>query len=148
MRKREGESYRNELMDFVERLGMEDHVRFHNRYLTNRELKRYLYATDIYLAPYLEEEQSSSGALSYAMGFGKPVIATPFAHAVEAIGNVRGILCKFKDPGSIANALIRLLDPKRRNIMGGRAYMYASQKNWAAIATKYAEIFKRCIPLR
>ena len=148
VRKREGESYRNELMDLVERLGMKDYVRFHNRYLMKRELKRYLYATDIYLAPYLEEEQSSSGTLAYAMGFGKPVIATPFAHAVEAIGTLRGILCKFRDPASIANATIKLLNPKKRNIMGGRAYRYASEKNWAAIAIKYAEIFKKCIRLK
>lgn len=148
VRKREGESYRNELMDLVESLGMEDHVRFHNRFLTKSELKRYLHATDIYIAPYLEEEQSSSGTLSYAMGFGKPVIATPFVHALEALGRRRGVLCKFKDSDSISEAVIKLLEPRTRIMMGRRAYKYASKMNWSAIAIRYAEIFKRCMDLR
>ncbi len=145
VRKREGESYRNELIDLVEELGMEDHVRFHNRYLPKRELARYLQATDIYVAPYLEGDQSSSGTLSYAMGFGKPVIATPFAHALEAIGTRRGILCEFRDSGSIAKAAIELLDPRKRRVLGLRAYRYANSKDWARVAQQYAELFKRCI---
>ncbi len=148
VRKREGESYRNELIDLIENLGMEDHVRFHNRYLTKRELRRYLYATDVYIAPYLEEEQSSSGTLSYAMGFGKPIIATPFAHAREAIGRRRGILCEFKNPNSISEAVIKLLEPRTRITLGRRAYKYASQKNWSTIAIKYAENFKICMGLK
>lgn len=147
VRKREGESYRNELLDLVERLGMDDHVRFHNRYLTKRELSKYLQATDIYLAPYLDEDQSSSGTLLYAMAFGNPVIVTPFAHAVEAIGNRRGVLCNIRDSDSIADATIQLLDPGRRTAIGRRAYRYAGQKNWARVALRYAEVFKRCIGL-
>jgi len=143
--KREGESYRNELMGLVERLGMFNHVRFHDGYLTKRTLEMYLQATDIYLAPYLDENQSSSGTLSYAMGFGKPVIATPFSHAIEAVGGKRGVLCNFRDPDSIADATIKLLDPRRRTAMGRRTYRYAASKNWTAIAIKYAELFKRCI---
>ncbi len=145
VRKREGESYRNELMDLVENLGLIDHVRFHNRYLTKRELTRYLQATDIYLAPYLDEHQSSSGTLSYAMGFGKPIVSTPFAHAVESLGSSRGVLCNFKDSDSIANEIMGLLDPRRRTAMGRRAYRYANSKNWTNIALRYTKLFKRCI---
>ncbi len=143
--KREGESYRNELMSLVERLGMGDHVRFHDGYLTKRTLETYLQATDIYLAPYLDENQSSSGTLSYAMGFGKPVIATPFSHAIEAVSGGRGVLCNFKDPASLADATIKLLDPRRRAVMGRRASRYAASKDWTATAIKYAKLFKRCI---
>lgn len=143
--KREGESYRNELMSLVESLGMGDHVRFHDGYLTERTLETYLQATDIYLAPYLDRNQSSSGTLSYAMGFGKPVIATPFSHAIEAASGGRGILCDFRDADSLADATIELLDPRRRAAMGRRASRYAASKDWTTVAIKYAELFKRCI---
>lgn len=145
VRKREGESYRNELIDLTEWLRMENHVRFHNRYLTKRELIRYIQATDIYIAPYLDEDQSSSGTLSYAMGFGKPVIATPFVHAVEAVGRDRGILCEFRDSKSIADAVTELLNPKKRNAIARRAYRYANSKDWGNVALRYAEVFKKCM---
>jgi len=145
VKKREGESYRNYLGNLVKDLGLTKYVRFDNRYLSERELTTYLEAADIYLAPYLDESQSSSGTLSYAMGSGTPVIATPFVHALEALGRGRGILCRFRDPESIADAIIKLLNPHRRRVMGRRAYEYAAKRTWSMIAEEYVRVFKQCI---
>jgi glycosyltransferase involved in cell wall biosynthesis len=71
VRKFEGEAYRKELMKLVDQLGLEEHVGFHNRFLSKRELIRYLQATDIYLTPSISPNQISSGTLIYAVGAGK-----------------------------------------------------------------------------
>jgi len=67
VRKHEGESYRMSLIRLVEQLGLKNHVGFHNRFLTKRELIRYLQATDIYITPYIGPNQISSGTLVYAL---------------------------------------------------------------------------------
>lgn len=84
---RAGEKYRNELMKLVSGLGLEEHVRFDNRFLSKHELIRYLQATDIYLTPYISPNQISSGALTYAIGAGKATVSTPYFHAQEMLAN-------------------------------------------------------------
>ena len=81
IRSREGEAYRNSLIELTRSLGLTDHVKFNNRFLSNTELVRYLAATDVYIMPYLGKDQIVSGTLAYAVGCGKAVVATPFAYA-------------------------------------------------------------------
>ena len=110
VRKNEGEKYRNELIKLVSELRLEGHVRFYNRFLSKDELIRYLQATDIYLTPYISPNQISSGALTYAIGAGKPAVSTPYFHAQEMLANNRGVLCKFNDPASLADGITKLVD--------------------------------------
>ena len=115
VRKQEGERYRNELMRLVSELGLEEHVRFTNRFVTKRELTKFLQVTDIYLTPYTSPNQISSGTLIYALGAGKAIVSTPYYHAQEVLANDRGILCKFEDSASIAEAVNKLLDERVRS---------------------------------
>jgi glycosyltransferase involved in cell wall biosynthesis len=85
VRKRQGEQYRNELSALVQELGLTEHVRFVNQYVSERELVGYLQASDIYLTPYLDRNQITSGTLAFAVGVGKAVISTPYLHATEAL---------------------------------------------------------------
>jgi glycosyltransferase involved in cell wall biosynthesis len=142
VRKNEGEKYRNELLQLAYKLGIEKHVRFTNRFLTNRELIKYLQATDIYLTPYTSPNQISSGTLTYALGAGKAVISTPYFHAQEALANERGILCKFRDSQSIADGMNRLLDEDFRHAMQKRAYKYSRRFIWKNVAEKYMKLIK------
>ena len=71
-----GESYRESLIRKIEEKGLTDHVVFHNRYLDNEELHDYLKACDIYVTPYPQREQISSGTIAYAAGMGKAVVST------------------------------------------------------------------------
>jgi len=145
IRKREGETYRNSLMALVDELGLNEHVRFHNRYLSKRELKEYLKATDIYITPYISPNQISSGTLTYAMGAGKAVVSTPYLHAQEMLAGERGILCKFEDPTSIAEGMCKFLDEDYRKTIQKRAYRYSRRFLWTNVAKKYAELFKTVI---
>lgn len=145
VRKREGETYRNSLMQLVRELGLEKYVRFNNHFLTKRELIRYLQATDIYLTPYISPNQISSGALTYALGAGKAVVSTPYFHAQETINENRGILCKFNDPISIAEGINRLLDSKFRNDLQRRVYRYSRRFLWSNVARTYGELFNAVI---
>ncbi|NLE05394.1 MAG: glycosyltransferase, partial [Crenarchaeota archaeon] len=140
VRKHEGEKYRNNLMRLVTKLGLDEHVRFTNRFITKRELIRYLQATDIYLTPYISPNQISSGTLIYALGAGKAVVSTPYFHAQEVLANGRGILCKFQDSASIAAGMQMLLNEDFRNQIQKRAYIYSRRFLWKNVAEKYLNL--------
>ena len=142
----EGESYRLELLRLVVQLGLKNHVRFHNRFLTKRELIRYLQGTDIYITPYLSPNQASSGPLVYALGAGKAVVSTPYIHAKDVLSHGRGMFCEFKNPDSIADKVKKLVEnDKLRRDMENKAYKYSRSFIWPKIAQKYADIFEQAI---
>ena len=142
VRKIEGERYRKRLMRLVDELKLGKHVRFYNRFLSKRELIRYLQATDIYITPYVDRNQISSGTLAYALGTGKAIISTPYLHAEEALADGRGLICKFRNPTSIAECINRLLeDPELRLSLERKAYAYSRNFTWPKIAEKYVKLF-------
>ena len=146
VRKFEGERYRKKLIKLVDDLDLYENVKFHNRFLGERELIKYLQATDIYITPSLEPNQISSGTLVYAMGAGKAIIATPYLHAQEALADGRGLFCKFRDHRSITENIIQLLeDEKQKRNMQRKVYNYSRDFTWAAVAKRYAELFRRMI---
>jgi glycosyltransferase involved in cell wall biosynthesis len=140
VRKHEGEKYRNELTRLVGELGLEEHVRFTNRFITKRELIKFLQATDIYITPYISPNQISSGTLVYALGAGKAVVSTPYYHAMEVLSNERGILCRFEDSASVAEGINRLLDENFRREIQKRAYKYSRRFLWKNVARKYLNL--------
>lgn len=143
VRKQEGESYRNKLVELVKELGLEEHVRFKNRYLTKRELIKYLQATDIYVTPYISANQISSGTLAYAMGAGTAIMSTPYLHAKENLADNRGLFFDFEDPSSIADCLEKLLDKDLRAKMAIRNYVYSRRFTWPKVAMEYVKLFDR-----
>ena len=146
VRKFEGESYRKQLLKLVDSLDLSEHVKFHNRFLLERELIRYLQATDIYITPSLEPNQISSGTLVYAMGAGKAIVATPYLHAQEALAEGRGLLCKFRDHRSVADSIIKLLEnEKLRRSIERKVYSYSRDFTWPIVAKRYAELYRRIL---
>ena len=146
VRKFEGERYRKKLIKLVDDLDLYENVKFHNRFLGERELIKYLQATDIYITPSLEPNQISSGTLVYAMGAGKAIIATPYLHAQEALADGRGLFCKFRDHRSITDDINQLLeDEEQKRNMQRKVYNYSRDFTWAAVAKRYAELFRRMI---
>ncbi len=85
-----GEAYRTSLERLAEQLGVREHVVFRDQYVTTEELCSYLQAADVFVSPYLNEAQVTSGALSYAMGAGSAVVSTPYWHAKELLSEGRG----------------------------------------------------------
>jgi glycosyltransferase involved in cell wall biosynthesis len=89
---RDGESYRLKLERLAEDRHVAANVIFYNRFVTLEELKEFIGAADIYITPYLNESQITSGTLAYTFGAGKAVISTPYWHAKELLADDRGIL--------------------------------------------------------
>lgn len=146
VRNYEGESYRNSLSALVKELGLEDNVRFNNRFLALSELVRYLCATDIYVTPYLSKDQITSGTLAYALGCGKAIVSTPYLYAEEVLSEGRGLLADFYDPDSISNNIINILDNAQlRESLEGNAYKYGRRATWFNVAIDYLEVCKRIL---
>lgn len=116
--RKEGERHRRMLQDLARDLGVQDHVHFIDRFVEQEELLDMLQAADIYVTPYLNMAQVTSGTLSYAVGVGKPVIGTPYVHAQEILGEGHGVLVPRGDADALAKAALDLLshDGKRRDL--------------------------------
>ncbi|MGH2443554.1 MAG: glycosyltransferase family 4 protein [Chloroflexota bacterium] len=143
IRQKEGEAYRNGLIELSTKLGVQRHVRFNNRFLSNSELIRYLAATDVYIMAYLNKDQISSGTLAYAVGCGKAVVATPFVYAQEMLSDGRGIIVPFKDPPAIGSAVNSLLGDRRKLLrMEERAYRFSRPMTWPSVARMYLQLFR------
>ena len=65
------------LQQLVRKLDIGEQVIFQNRFVELKELCEFLGIADIYVTPYLEEAQITSGTLAYAMGTGKAIVSTP-----------------------------------------------------------------------
>lgn len=141
--KREGESYRNSLIDAARRIGVTEQLRFVNEYLTQDEIVEYLLATDVYVTPYLDPGQITSGTLAYALGAGKAIVSTPYLHASEVLGDDRGVLVPFRDAPAIAAAVSSLLgDPARKRLLEARAYAYGRATTWPAIGERVLALMR------
>lgn len=146
VRKHEGESYRNKLTDIISDLGIEDNVRFNNRFLALSELVRYLCATDVYVTPYLSKDQICSGTLAYALGCGRAILSTPYLYAEEVLADGRGILIDFESPESIADTVIRVLDDKElKESLESAAYRYGRRAAWFNVAISCLDLFDRVL---
>lgn len=137
-----GESYRMSLAQLARRLGVADNVMFVNRYVTVDELREYIAAADIYLTPYLNEAQITSGTLAYCFGAGKAVVSTPYWHAAELLDGDRGMLVPFRDSTAISDAVNHLLDDEAAlQAMRRRAYQDGRGMLWSRTAEAYLRVF-------
>ena len=105
----EGETYRLSLQWLAHQKGVESNVIFYNRFVALDELVQFISASDIYITPYLDEAQITSGTLAYTVGAGKAVISTPYWYAEEMLADDRGALVPFRDPQALAEQVIDLL---------------------------------------
>lgn len=141
-----GETYRDNLKDIVKSLSIENNVTFINKYLTKQEIVDYLAMSDIYMTPYLGEEQSVSGTLAYAVGYGKAIVSTPYRYAREMLKNRRGVLAEFKNSDSLYNSIEYLLDnPERRLYMEKNMLNLGKNMRWPKITEKYNDLFNEII---
>ncbi len=139
--KQRGEEYRNRLVTLVEELGLSEHVLFVNQYLEQKDIIEYLLATDVYVTPYLDPNQITSGTLSYALGAGKAVVSTPYLHAKEALADERGVLVDFRSADQMAEAIASLLDdPKKKARLEKNAYAYANEATWPKTGQRFLDV--------
>ncbi len=140
----EGENYRLSLTRLVADLGIKKHVVFYNRFVELEELKEFLGAADLYITPYLNPAQTTSGTLAYAFGSGKAIISTPYWHAEELLADGRGVLVPFRDSAAIAQAVVGLFrDEVRRQAMRKQAYLLGREMTWGQLTHQLLESFRK-----
>lgn len=139
-----GETYRLMLENRARRLGVDSSIIFHNRFAAQDELMEFLSAADIYITPYLQPDQITSGTLAYAVGSGKAAISTPYVYARELLAEGRGILVPWRDSQAIAREVVDLLgDDAKRLTLGARAAVAGQSMLWPAVARRYMQSFEQ-----
>ena len=139
----QGEAYRESLLARVRELGVENHVVFLDQFVDQATLLEFISMCDVYVTPYLNEAQMTSGTLAYSFGLGKPVVSTPYWHAHELLADGRGILVAFGDAAGIGNEIAQLLtDEPRRQAMRERAYATSRSMTWERTAERYMTAFE------
>ena len=142
--RRDGEAYRIGLEREAEKLGVRDHVVFRDQFVTTEELCSYLQAADIFISPYQNEAQVTSGALSYAMGAGTAAVSTPYWHAQELLAEGRGCLFPFGDSRALAEVLDMLLrTPTELHRVRAAAHAFTRSMVWPRVGQAYLELGNR-----
>jgi glycosyltransferase involved in cell wall biosynthesis len=139
----QGEAYRLSLEILAKKNKVEKNVIFYNHFVEPENLKEFIGAADLYITPYLNEAQITSGTLAYTFGAGKAVVSTPYWHAAELLAEERGVLVPFGDAQAIAREVIGLLrDETRRHAMRKNAYKLGREMVWSNVARLYMRSFE------
>jgi len=137
------DSYREALVARIKALGIEDHVQFIDRFVDQAELLEHIALCDVYVTPYVEEAQMTSGTLATSHGLGRPVVATPYWHAAELLGDGSGVLVPFGDGAALGAAVADLLgDDRARLALSLKAYTASRAMTWPNTALRYAQAFR------
>jgi glycosyltransferase involved in cell wall biosynthesis len=138
-----GEAYRLSLELLAKRNRVDRNVIFYNQFVDLENLKEFIGAADLYVTPYLNEAQITSGTLAYSFGSGKAVVSTPYWHAAELLADDRGMLVPFADAPAIARAVVELLrDDTRRHAIRKNAYRIGRDMVWSSVAQMYMRSFE------
>jgi glycosyltransferase involved in cell wall biosynthesis len=143
----EGQAYKLGLEKMVVDLGLERNVIFGNRFVSDEELVQYLGAADIYVTPYLHQEQLTSGTLAFAVGAGRAVVSTPYWAACELLADGRGRLVRFGDHEHLARSVLGILEDDRAySRMKERAYEYGRSMVWPRVGRLYRNLLSAQLP--
>lgn len=141
-----GEEYRDSLKKLARKLNVEDNLTFINKFVSEEQLFEYLTACDMYITPYLNEAQITSGTLSYAVGAGAAVISTPYWHAQELLAENRGRLFDFKDADALAVIVNELFeDGEKLNQLKANAYEYGLHLRWPSTGQVFVDVLEEAI---
>jgi len=139
----EGYAYFDELKKLVRDLGVYDHVLFVDEYVDEESLKAYLKTAEIYITPYLNKAQITSGTLSYALSAGAAIVSTPYWHAAEFLKENRGCLFDFGDSKALRTILIKLLsEPEQLKLYQENAYDYGRKITWPKVGKLHLKEFQ------
>lgn len=138
---REGEAYRQSLIERARALGVDRLVQFDGGYRDSEELRRIARRSDVILLPYDSREQVTSGVLVEAVVAGRPVVSTAFPHARELLSDGAGLLVSQRDPAAMGRALrLVLTEPALRRSMARRARELAPSLHWGTVMDRFVDV--------
>ncbi|MCL5073746.1 MAG: glycosyltransferase family 4 protein [Actinobacteria bacterium] len=141
-----GEKYRNFLQEKIKMYDLQDNVKFINEYISLNELIEWLKIIDIYITPYLDPQQSASGALAYAIGAGKTCISTPYLYAKEVLAEGRGIIIPFRNSEAIKDAVVDVIrNPQKKSAIEEKTYKFGRLMTWQNVALQHLKLFDEVI---
>ncbi|MHB9878237.1 glycosyltransferase family 4 protein [Pacificimonas sp. ICDLI1SI03] len=139
-----GEVYRSGLQKRVRELDLQDTVIFEDRFVELDELCNWLTAADVYVTPYPNVEQSTSGTLAYAYGLARAIISTPYWHAAELLAHQPKQLVPFRDSGAMASAILNLLDnAEARQAAERDAWKRSRPYTWPRVGAQYLHLLRK-----
>jgi len=137
-----GEDYRLGLKQRARELGVDQHIEWFNKFVELEELVEFLGSADVYVTPYQNEAQITSGTLAYALGTGKATVSTPYWYAQEMLADDRGKLVPFDNTEALSDSIIELLSQETlRHATRKRAYTYTRQMRWQDVGQQYLDLF-------
>lgn len=139
-----GEEYRDYLKSLSKTLHVDNHVMFIDEYVSEKDLMNYLSLADIYVTPYQNKAQITSGTLSYAVASGCAVVSTPYWHAVELLSEKRGMLFDFNNSEELSECIIDLLkNPIKLKDYQEKAFSYGKSITWSSVGASYISLFNQ-----
>ncbi|MBN2736081.1 MAG: glycosyltransferase family 4 protein [Spirochaetales bacterium] len=137
----DGDAYRLSLHQEVRKNKMEDYVIFHNRFVSLETLVQFLQTSSIYVTPYINKDQITSGTLAYALGCGSAVVSTPYIYAEELLDEGRGCLVPFMDSSRLSEVITDLLDNEEKlEKLRFYGYHYCRSMTWKEVARSYLNL--------
>lgn len=144
--RRHGEGYRRSLTELVEQLGVAEHIRFLDFYLTDGELAALLARSSAVLTPYRSRDQVGSGTLTFALAAGCPVVSSAFFYAEDMLATGAGLLAEPGDTAAFTAALRRTLtEPDRLDRMAKAARAAGDDLLWPVIARQVADVVRGAV---
>jgi polysaccharide biosynthesis protein PslF len=146
VKRREGEAYRDGLVELIGELGLQGSVEMSDEYMSPQELESLIHSADMALIPYDTTEQVTSGVLVDAIGAGLPVVATAFPHSLELLSSGAGRVVPQQDPKAMAAAIEALLtDPSALAAAGDEAMRVGRDFAWPRVAFKYERLARQVV---
>jgi glycosyltransferase involved in cell wall biosynthesis len=136
----DGETYRESLHKLAEDLGVSDRVTFMDGFLSIEVIAGLLAATDIFVTPYVNLDQIVSGALTFALASGCPVVSTPYLYAIDQLADGGGVIVPGRSPSAFAEAITTLAT--RPNLLEARcrATEIGASMRWSAVGERLAAL--------
>ncbi len=145
---RQGERYRQSLQQLVSQLDLEEHVEFDDRFLTVAEIGDLLAVTSVFVTPYLDRDQASSGALTFAIAAGCAVVSTPYRYAEDLLSTGAGTLIPFADPQALGDAISRFIEqPDLLQAARSEARRIGKRLSWSSVAEATAVVLREAVDL-